>query len=117
MNSFDAAALRLKQQLKVTEDKQAAVMLGLTSKAWGARKRRESFPITEVFALAQQQPELGLDPDWIVTGSSPRMEAANNSEASLLRAYRLLPAEVQRDLTRLLITLAGPSYHEPDDAA
>jgi len=90
MNFFDEATLRLKQQLKVTEDKQVAECLGLTSQAFVMRKKRENFPTKEVFALAAQRPELGLDPDWIVTGTSTKMETADNREASLLECFRKL---------------------------
>lgn len=114
MNSFEEATLRLKQQLGKTQEKEVAELLGMSPQAWAGRKVRGTFPSTEVFALAAKRPEFGLDPNWIVTGTSPQMVPANNSEASLLRAYRLLPTDVQRDLTRLMITLAGPAYHEQD---
>jgi hypothetical protein len=68
MNFFDEATLRLKQQLKVTEDKQAAEALGLTGNAWTMRKRRSAFPEKELRALAQQRPELGLDVEYVLTG-------------------------------------------------
>lgn len=90
MNFFEEATLRLKQQLKVTEDKEVAELLGFKSTAWAVRKKRESFPIKEVFALAAQRPELALDPDWIVTGTSLRMETADKHEAHLLQCYRLM---------------------------
>ena len=65
---FEEATLRLKQQLKVTEDRQAAEFLGMTGKAWTARKRRESFPEKELYALAAKRPELNLDVDYVLTG-------------------------------------------------
>ncbi|RMX18994.1 hypothetical protein EBQ34_01165 [Vandammella animalimorsus] len=68
MNFFDEASLRLKQQLKVTEDKQAAETLGMTGNAWTMRKRRGSFPEKELRALAQQRPELGIDVEYVLTG-------------------------------------------------
>jgi hypothetical protein len=71
MNFFEAATLRLKQQLKVTEDKQAAEALGMTGNAWTMRKRREAFPEKELRALAQQRPELGIDVDYVLTGERP----------------------------------------------
>ena len=70
---FDEATLRLKQQLKVTEDKQAAEALGMTGNAWTMRKRRNSFPEKELRALAQQRPELGIDVEYVLTGG--RMSA------------------------------------------
>lgn len=68
MNFFDEAALRLKQQLKVTENKQVAEALGMTGNAWTMRKRRDAFPEMELRALAQQRPELGIDVEYVLTG-------------------------------------------------
>lgn len=70
MNFFDAATLRLKQQLKVTENKQVAEALGMTGNAWTMRKRRGAFPEVELRALAQQRPELGIDVGYVLTGAS-----------------------------------------------
>lgn len=76
MYFFEEAALRLKQQLKVTEDKQAAEILGMTGNAWTMRKRRNTFPEKELRALAQQRPELGIDVDYVLTGQSTQAAAA-----------------------------------------
>lgn len=107
MNFFEEAALRLKQQLKVTEDRQAAELLGMTGNAWTLRKRRENFPTKEVFALAAQRPELGLDPDWIVTGSSNKMETAGSREASLLQCFRKMTDGDQRRLLQAALLWSG----------
>lgn len=107
MNIFEEAALRLKQQLKVTEDKQAASALGLTDSAWKMRKQRENFPTKEVFALAAQRPELGLDPDWIVSGSSNRMETVGGmGEAHLLQCYRLMNAHDRKAMNKIAAALS-----------
>lgn len=87
MNLFEEATLRLKQQLKVTGDKEAAALIGLTEAAWKMRKQRESFPTKEVFALAGKRPELGLDPDWIVTGIASHAEIGARLREE--RTYRL----------------------------
>ena len=68
MKFFDEAALRLKQQLKVTENKEVAKALGMTANAWAMRKRRGVFPEMELRALAQQRPELGVDVEYVLTG-------------------------------------------------
>lgn len=73
MNFFDEATLRLKQQLKVTEDKAVAEVFGMTGKAWTARKRRGSFPDTELLALIAKRPDLALDYDYITTGHSSKV--------------------------------------------
>jgi len=70
MNFFDEAALRLKQQLKVTEDKQVAETLEMTGNAWTKRKLRGAFPEKELYTLAAKRPELGLDVDYVLTGIS-----------------------------------------------
>ena len=107
MKSFEEATLRLKQQLRVTEDQQAAELLGLTGQAWVKRKKRESFPTKEVFALAQRRPELMLDPDWIVTGSSKRAETAEGDETSLLECYRLMNSSQKHQLRQIALLWSG----------
>lgn len=67
---FEEATLRLKQQLKVTDDKQVAEALGLTGNAWTMRKRRDAFPEKELRALAQQRPDLGVDVEYVLTGGA-----------------------------------------------
>lgn len=99
MNFFDEASLRLKQALKVTTDKEVSALLGLSPVAWVGRKNRDNFPTKELRLLAAQRPELGLDVDWIVTGSSNKMETANSREASLLQNFQKLS---DRDQLRLL---------------
>ena len=76
MNFFEEAALRLKQQLKVTEDKAVAKALGITSNAWTMRKRRGSFPETELYALAAKRPDLELDVGYVMTGKTKQQLAA-----------------------------------------
>ncbi len=107
MNFFEEATLRLKQQLKVTEDKDVAEILGLNSSAWAKRKKRESFPTKEVFALAAQRPELGLDPDWIVTGQSQITETDGIDETSLLQCYRLMNTQRKHDLRQMALLWSG----------
>lgn len=113
MNFFEEAALRLKQQLKVTEDKQVAELLGMTANAWTLRKKRESFPTKEVFALAAQRPELGLDPDWIVTGSSHKTETEGSDETSLLECYRMMNAHNQHQLRQIALLWSGVMELKP----
>ena len=59
---------RLKAELRVSKDKQAAELLGLGEKAFNARKKRNAFPEKELRALAQQRPELGIDVEYVLTG-------------------------------------------------
>jgi hypothetical protein len=113
MNIFEEATLRLKQQLKVTEDKQVAAALELTDAAWKMRKKRGNFPIKEVFALAAQRPELGLDPDWIVTGSSHKTETEGSDETSLLECYRMMNAHNQHQLRQIALLWSGVMELKP----
>ena len=74
MDFFEEATLRLKQQLKVSEDRQVAEFFGMTGKAWAARKRRDSFPEKELWALSAQRPDLNLDVDYILNGDKSLIE-------------------------------------------
>lgn len=107
MPNFEIGLLRLKQQLGVATDKEAAEQIGLTDKALNARKRRDSFPVKEVFALASARPELGLDPEWIVTGSSNKMEISSSREASLLQCFRKLNDKTQQQLLQMALLWSG----------
>lgn len=101
MNFFDEASLRLKQQLKVTEDKQVAEALGMTGNAWTMRKRRGSFPEKELRALAQQRPELGLDVEYVLTGG--RLTARERSMFDSARAATLAAGSLnEADRNRML---------------
>lgn len=107
MNFFEEAVLRLKQQLKVSEDKQVAEALGLNGKAFTARKRRDSFPTKELQLLAAQRPELGLDVDWIVTGSSAYLTTMTKQETSLVQLFRLLSEQDRELLNKSLLDRTG----------
>lgn len=107
MDNFENSLFRLKEQLGVSTDKDAAKILGLAEKALNARKRRDSFPIKEVFALAAQRPELGLDPDYIVTGTSNEINTSDKAEASLLQCYRMMSPLNQKQLNQIALLWAG----------
>ena len=61
---------RLKVALRAGKDKEVAEALGLSEKAFNARKARNSFPEKELRALAQQRPELGIDVEYVLTGGT-----------------------------------------------
>lgn len=92
MNLFEEKTLRLKQQLKVTEDKQAAEALDLSAAAWTMRKKRENFPEKELYALAAKRPELNLDVSYVLSGVSANQVAAAvasvGSRIQILRGAR-----------------------------
>lgn len=107
MYFFNDSVLRLKQQLKIQSDKEAAEALGLSPAAFNNRKKRGNFPAKEVFALAAQRPELCLDPDWIVTGSSKKMETEGDAEGSLIQCYRIMSKHDQGMLVKIAIAMSG----------
>ncbi|MBE2242466.1 MAG: helix-turn-helix domain-containing protein [Burkholderiaceae bacterium] len=95
MNAFDQQLLRLKQELRVSEDQQVAELLGMTKAGLSARKRRQSFPRTKVEALAAGRPELRLDTVYIFTGET-QQERARRTAADAIsgtRRKRAHPAE------------------------
>ncbi|MDR2208838.1 MAG: hypothetical protein LBE22_07710 [Azoarcus sp.] len=75
MNFFEEAALRLKQELGVVQDKQVAHALGLSEAAWKMRKQRGNFPEKELYSLAVKSPELCLDIDYVLTGMTREAHA------------------------------------------
>ncbi|WP_107853674.1 MULTISPECIES: S24 family peptidase [Pseudomonadota] len=60
---------RLKQALDFKQDKDVADFLGLSEKAFSARKNRNSIPERHLRAAAAMHPNLHLDVDYILTGS------------------------------------------------
>ena len=60
---------RLKQALDFKQDKDVADFLGLSEKAFSARKNRNSIPEQHLRTAAAMQPNLHLDVDYILTGS------------------------------------------------
>lgn len=106
MNFFEEATLRLKQQLHVTQDKQVAAVLSMTEAAWKMRKKRDNFPVKEVFALAAQKPELGLDPDWIVTGIANKTEIDDRDIAYLVQCYQVMTPSNRSAMLKIACALS-----------
>lgn len=65
---FGDALLRLKEQLRLHNDKDVALALGMTPTGFNSRKVRGSFPGDRVYALAAKRPDLRIDPDYVLTG-------------------------------------------------
>lgn len=65
---FVKALNRLKECLGVSKDKQVAEALGLSDKAFNARKARNTFPEKDLLALSARRPELKLDVTYVLTG-------------------------------------------------
>lgn len=72
MNSFEQALLRLKQQVGVQTDKDVAEMLGMTTTAFNARKKRDAFPEDKLLALVARRPDLAVDPQYVLTGMTAK---------------------------------------------
>lgn len=84
---FEEATLRLKQQLKVNEDKQVAEALGMTPRAWSGRKLRNSFPEKELWVLAAQRPDLKLDIGYVLNGISESHAATVKSLVEIIDRF------------------------------
>jgi transcriptional regulator with XRE-family HTH domain len=82
MNYFEEATLRLKQQLGVTQDKEVAELLGISSRAWAGRKKNGTFPKTELLALPARRPDLSLDLDYIL-GSQQKATLSPSGELAM----------------------------------
>ena len=58
---FLNAVNRLKTALGVSKDKEVAAALGISEKAFNARKTRNSFPLDDLLRLAESRPELNVE--------------------------------------------------------
>ncbi|MDR1063030.1 MAG: helix-turn-helix domain containing protein [Azoarcus sp.] len=92
MNFFEAASLRLKQQLAVTQDQELANAFGMSKRAWAGRKSVNNFPEIELYALAKKRPELCLDVDYILTGKTQSMRIMENAVAATAELHALASA-------------------------
>ena len=106
MNFFDEAALRLKQQLEMSQDRDIAKVLGMTPRAWAGRKKNESFPEIELYALAAKRPDLCVDVDYVLTGitGAPR----GLLDAARARSDRASDAGLGFEQLRALAAAQGP---------
>lgn len=83
MDKFEKILLRLKEQLSVQSDKEVAELLGLSVKAFTARKARDSFPRDKLLALKASRPDLLIDDVYILTGQHLSVSQANQRVAQL----------------------------------
>lgn len=90
MENFEKILLRLKERLCVQTDKEVAELLGLSVKAFTARKMRGSFPKDKLLALKANHPELYIDDAYILTGEKRDDISAAQFMAGSLRAQQLL---------------------------
>ena len=107
MDLFSCFMDRLKSQVGLSKDREIAELIGLSITAFAERKRRDSIPIKDIFQLAKNRPELGLDPDWIVSGTSKVIGTTSADEASLLQCYQLMNAQNKNQLLQIALLWAG----------
>lgn len=87
---FSALLLRLKQQVGLHTDKEVAELLGMSVKAFHARKTRGAFPEEKLLALTARRPDLKIDVPYVLTGSAAKAVADQMLEnfGSRLREVR-----------------------------
>ena len=98
MDSFKEKLLRLKNELKISTDKEVAAALGMKPTAFAERKKTNSFPDKQLFDLARQKPD--LDIEYILLGH--RRETYEAIEQEMLKD---MPKTDLSDKTGLLVQL------------
>lgn len=115
MDIFSDFLNRLKKQVGVSKDKEIAELLGMSVTAFAERKKRGSVPIKEVFDLARQRPSLEIDPDWVVTGVSKKLETDSIAERHLVECYRLMNESDRKTMNRIATALSGINHISQDE--
>ena len=98
MDSFKEKLLRLKNELKISTDKEVAAVLGMKPTAFAERKKTNSFPDKQIFELAKECPE--LDIDYILLGHRRKTYEAMEKDA-----LKDMPKAAFSDKTGLLVQL------------
>lgn len=96
MDNFLEILLRLKQMAKLETDKEVAALLGMSVKAFTARKARGVFPEDKLFALVAKRPDLVIDPQWVLHGTTAKERFMDRHEQPPAN-YTVLAEEVMRD--------------------
>lgn len=104
MSLFEGALLRTKEQLGVQSDKEVAARLGLSATAFSDRKKRDAFPEDKLRALAQQQPELGIDVAYILTGKAQWERAVEGAAGAGTGALEKLAAAAPPTMGKAITT-------------
>lgn len=84
--TFRSILLRLKEQTGLEEDKQVAELLGMSDKAFNARKSRDSFPEDRLFSVLARRPELKIDPLYVLSGDRGSPDAVRASFVAAAQA-------------------------------
>lgn len=106
MKNFLDISNRLKTALSIPTNKELANILGLSETAFSERKKRNAFPVKELEALAGKRPDLNLDIEYILTGSSERFD----------REYSRFMFENQRRVRNVEIPTDFDIYPIPNNA-
>ena len=88
MKIFEEKLLRLKQEVKLSEDQEVAALLGLSKAAFADRKKRDAFPEEKLWVLAQKRTDLNIDVPAVLTGIS----SAGHVKLALHRQASEIPA-------------------------
>lgn len=114
MDFFSDALARLKHELRVSKDQEVAALLGLGKTAFSERKKRGSFPHKELLVLAEERPELGIDVNYVLTGTAGKSARGDQQpalaadEQVLIEAYRRCsPAARQQIIQTASLLSAG----------
>jgi hypothetical protein len=67
-NNFELCVSRLKEVTRTPADKDVALLLGLSDKAFSNRKARDSFPENALYALAAKRADLRIDVEYVMHG-------------------------------------------------
>lgn len=107
MNNFSEKLTRLKFALRVSKDSDVAEALDMKRPAFSERKKKDSFPDKEVFALAARRPELELEPQWIITGIASKVQIHDTIEAGLIECLRKMNEADKARLYNIALLWSG----------
>jgi hypothetical protein len=95
MNSFEEILGRLKLEMRLTADQEVAAAFRMSKEAFSTRKKRDRFPVDKLKSLAFDQPEIGIDVQFVLTGVRNKSERLKGECPSCgARALRLVVAEM-----------------------
>lgn len=96
MKKFDQQLLRFKTALGVISDQEVAAVLGMSKAAFSDRKKRDSFPEDKLLALVTKRPDLVIDPQWVLNGTTANERYIERHQQPPTN-YQVLVDEVMRD--------------------
>lgn len=107
MTAFEEMVLRLKQQLNCTSAKDMVIaeLLGFKPNAWERRKNKDAFPEKELYGLADKNPELNIDVQYVLTGkhSRPVKKVTDTRMAYLMARKNKQQLELQQKVMSIVL--------------